>query len=229
MKRVVIIFLLLLGCIFTLSPVFAEGQEYSSGYSEYDSYKRVSTWKLDAIDPYKAKSINPMNMFYPGGRGNNQLIIYTPNSGQYTGTNEFGKEATVRGGIVVSFNGANSYIPPDGFVISGHGKAKTWISQNLIEGAEITIDADNKTITSVITPQSYLYRVSNKLDLVRKTLTNYKSTLPGYDYRHAQKYYSEAFDKFQKAQYLLQVGQYQQALGYINSALLLAEESFYYS
>jgi hypothetical protein len=154
MKRVVIIFLLLLGCIFAYNPAFAEeqGQTYP-GYSEYDSYKRVSSLKIDAIDPCKSKSLNPMNMFDPGGRGNNQLIIYTPNSGQYTGTNEFGKEATVRGGVVVSFNGANSYIPPDGFVISGHGKAKTWISQNLIEGAEITIDADNKTITSVITAE----------------------------------------------------------------------------
>ena len=79
---------------------------------------------------YQISAINPMmgvsqtGIFYPGGRGANQLVIYTYKNGLRTGTNEFGAEAIVVDGTVVQISGADSIIPKDGLVISGHGRAK---------------------------------------------------------------------------------------------------------
>ena len=52
-------------------------------------YKEVST-PINAINPSKAKG---NNAYYPGLRGPNELIIYTPEYGLRTGTNEYGTEA----------------------------------------------------------------------------------------------------------------------------------------
>ena len=83
---------------------------------------------IDVMDPQKDGSINSN---YPGLRGPNQLVVYTPSFGLRTGTNEFGTEAIVEKNMVVRLNGADSIIPKNGFVISGHGTAKKWIIQNI--------------------------------------------------------------------------------------------------
>ena len=63
-------------------------------------FKQTST-KIDAIDPTAAAS------YFPGGRGANKLIVYTPNYGIHTGTNEFGTEAIVQGNTVTALSGAD--------------------------------------------------------------------------------------------------------------------------
>ncbi|MBR1618098.1 hypothetical protein IJ670_08110, partial [bacterium] len=93
-----------------------------------------SSTRINAIYPFD----NPQNN-YPGYRGTNQLVIYTSDFGHTTGTNEFGKEAVVQNGIVTALTGANSIIPSNGFIISGHGKAKKWINDNLKIGVKIDI------------------------------------------------------------------------------------------
>ena len=80
--------------------------------------------RVDIVDPSSSGA-------YPGGRGPNKLVIYTPSYGMHTGTNEFGTEAVVTDNIVSSMSGADSAIPENGIVISGHGSAKNWISQNI--------------------------------------------------------------------------------------------------
>ena len=82
---------------------------------------------IDVMDPQKEGNVNSN---YPGLRGPNQLVVYTPSFGLRTGTNEFGTEAIVEKNMVVRLNGADSIIPKNGFVISGHGSAKKWIIQN---------------------------------------------------------------------------------------------------
>lgn len=69
-------------------------------------------------------------------RGENQLIIYTPDYGATTETNEWGTEAVVDGnGVIISINSAgNSAIPSDGFVVSGHGTMKQWVLSNCKKG-----------------------------------------------------------------------------------------------
>ena len=103
-------------------------------------FKQV-TRRIDLIDPVVASG------YYPGGRGPNKLVIYTADYGEHTGTNEFGTEAIVTDNVVTSLSGADSAIPKNGLVISGHGSAKNWISQNITVGSKVYVDSMNKTIT----------------------------------------------------------------------------------
>ncbi len=188
-------------------------------------YKRVSRYKIDAINP--TASSNRPGAYFPGYRGSGQLIIYRPKYGKYTYTNEYGKEATVRNGRVISFNGANSRIPADGYVISGHGKAKKWINENIIEGAYVKIDPDTMTIESVITPQSYLFKAQRLINEAKNIIIEYKKTLPNYQYARAQKYYDVSREKLEKAKYHITKENYKKALKDIYASLILAENSFY--
>ena len=83
--------------------------------------------------------INPTETAYPGGRGSDQLVVYTRDYGKpTTGTNPYGTEFVVAGGIVTEFGSNNSRIPEDGFVVSGHGEAQNWLQENLWYGSECT-------------------------------------------------------------------------------------------
>ncbi len=77
---------------------------------------------------------------YPGRRGPDQLVIYTPRYGRSrTGTNPWGYEAVIEHDRLVRFNLHDSPIPAHGFVASGHGKAARWIRRNLHPGAVVNI------------------------------------------------------------------------------------------
>jgi uncharacterized lipoprotein YddW (UPF0748 family) len=75
---------------------------------------------------------------YPGNRGADELIVYTPAGGRTTtGTNNWGTEAVVRAGVVVAAGGNDTAIPADGFVVSGHGEAARWIARELVPGTPV--------------------------------------------------------------------------------------------
>lgn len=213
MRKLLIVFLL----VVISSKVLAEDNQFT----------RISTYKIDAVDP-SAKS-NPKGARFPGYRGAGQLIIYTPEFGSYTATNEFGREASVVNNTVTSFNGANSYIPRNGFVVSGHGSGKKWINQNLIEGAFVEFNRNSKTIRSEINPNSYLYKAQHMLEEVRGTILYHKTQLPGYQYSSSQKYYNEALDKLTQAKFILAQGNNKQAMQALNSSLLLSQKAYYYA
>ena len=99
------------------------GVEYGK-LSKRDRIIAKSSRKIDAI--YPGSRSNKLGISFPGNRGPNQLVIYKREYGRRTLTNEFGKEAVVVGDTVVRLTGADSIIPHDGFVISGHGSAKKW-------------------------------------------------------------------------------------------------------
>jgi uncharacterized lipoprotein YddW (UPF0748 family) len=94
--------------------------------------ERPEAWAaLDKRDPKGGE--------FPGGRGADELVLYTPAYGEGTGTNAWGLEATVVRGVVRKCEGNNSEIPRDGFVISGHGAKMVWIRENLRPGTEVEI------------------------------------------------------------------------------------------
>lgn len=101
-----------------------------------------------------ADGLNPVSSDFPGGRGADQLIIYTPDFGDSTGTNKYGIEAIVANGFVVTVGGNNSRIPADGFVLSGHGKMSRWISDHLHPGLRVRLEG--KTVAVSRTAQSDL-------------------------------------------------------------------------
>ena len=125
----------------------------------------------NAIDPKKEGNVNS---YYPGLRGPNQLNIYTPLYGLRTGTNEFGTEAIVENNMVVRMNGADSIIPRNGFVISGHGSAKNWINKNIQIGSKVYIDYSLGAIRIYLTPESLIFAAKEKLTEVNNLIDYYK-------------------------------------------------------
>ena len=157
-----------------------------------------ASYHVDAIDP--TASTNAKGGNYPGLRGPNQLLVYTPGFGSHTNTNEFGTEAIIVGDTVTSLSGADSLIPAEGMVISGHGKAKTWINEHIMVGAKIYIDVENKTITSYITSDTFLYAAQERVKEVQDMLSYYCKNYVGYNSRRTEQNLNKAQDYIYKAQ-----------------------------
>lgn len=72
-------------------------------------------------------------------RESGTLIIYTPDKGANTETNEWGYEVIIENNVAVKYNQFNSAIPANGFVISGHNQDEQsggkrmgdWIQENI--------------------------------------------------------------------------------------------------
>jgi len=156
-------------------------------------FKQVSH-RVDLIDPASTTG------YYPGGRGPNKLVIYTANYGEHTQTNEFGTEAIVEGNIVTSLSGADSAIPKDGIVISGHGSAKNWISKNITVGSKVYVDILNKIITVYTTSESYTYDAKAKIEEANSIIEYYRQTMPDYNPVKAQEHIKNAQIYLDKAQ-----------------------------
>lgn len=152
---------------------------------------------FNATDPLKDS--NPFS-FYPGQRGPNQLIIYTPAFGERTGTNEFGTEAIVEKNMVVRLNGADSIIPKNGFVISGHGKAKNWILKNIQIGSKVYIDYSTGSIRVFLTPESLIFAAKSKLKEVNEIIEHYQNIDVLYNNKKALEYIENAKDYLRKAE-----------------------------
>ena len=178
-----------------------------------------ATYSIDAIDPVATTNAKGMN--YPGLRGANQLVVYSPSFGYRTNTNEFGTEAIICGDTVTSLSGADSLIPADGLVISGHGKAKTWINEHIMVGAKIYIDLENKTITSYITSDTFLYAAQERVKEVRDMLAYYCKNCMNYSGRKTEQNLNKAQDYIYKAQNdSEEVQKYSsKAIEYANSAM----------
>lgn len=159
-----------------------------------DGILSESTRRISAIYP---DDEGILNNAYPGYRGTNQLVIYTRSFGRTTGTNEFGKEAVVEDGIVTRLTGANSNIPRDGYVISGHGTAKKWISDNLKIGTKIEIY--DRQIRAYTTIDSYRYFAKSKINEVEQILISTKSDSSNRDDKYVYYYLKKAKQQYKKS------------------------------
>ena len=155
-------------------------------------------FRIDVVDPVASTNWKGLN--YPGLRGANQLVIYSPSFGMRTNTNEFGTEAIVVGDTVVSLSGADSLIPANGFVISGHGSAKKWINENIMVGSKISLDLEKKIITSYVTSDTFLFTAKEKIKEVQNIMTYYSQTCTDYNSKRTEQSLSKAKDFVSKAQ-----------------------------
>ncbi len=153
--------------------------------------------KIDVINP--STKTNPRWGTFPGGRGPNQFIVYTSEFGDRTNTNEFGTEALIQNGIVTMLSGANSFIPEDGVIISGHGSAKTWITKNIKVGSKIYIDKSTNTIKAYTTSESYMYEAEEKIKETKSMIDYYKGKSPNYAWRHPMSHIQDAQCYLKKA------------------------------
>lgn len=155
-------------------------------------------YPINSIDPNVVT--NAAGSFYPGLRGANQLIIYTPMYGPRTNTNEFGTEAIVKGTTVTTISGADSLIPSDGIVISGHGSAKKWINENIILGSKIYVDAMNKNLNVYITSDSFIYSAKEKIKEAQELTDYYKLYSYSYNWEKPTHHIEKAEEYLHKAE-----------------------------
>ena len=190
------LFVVILSLIFCVS-VFAQDVYAPYVPLENEVVFNQSTYPIDVIDPQANTNAKGAN--YPGLRGANQLVIYTPAFGFRTNTNEFGTEAIITGDTVTSLSGADSIIPANGIVISGHGRAKKWINENVMVGSKIFIDVEKQIITSYITSDTFLYKAREKVKEVDNMMFFYSQNSP-YNQRKTEQNLNRAKDYIERAQ-----------------------------
>lgn len=83
-------------------------------------------------------------------RGDNQLIVYTPEFTRTTLTNTQGAEIVVRNGVVreIRDGQGSSRIPDDGFVISAHGTARERVLREIKKGGKVDLKIVVKPVDS---------------------------------------------------------------------------------
>lgn len=177
-------------------------EELSPVFKPYEPAKNEIVFSytknlINAIDP--TSLTNRAGSYLPGARGQNQLVIYTPNYGIRTNTNEFGAEAVVEGNTVTELSGADSFIPGNGLVISGHGRAKVWMNSAVKIGTKIYIDKSSNLIYTYTTSESYIFESEKKISEAEQMLEYYRKTSPDYNWKLPYSYISDARNYVKKA------------------------------
>lgn len=187
--------IILITLLFT-SKAFADDTIYNPvKFARNEVIFSNSQIPVSVTDPTPKNNVS--GSIFPGGRGSNQLVIYTPAFGDRTNTNEYGTEAIVQKNIVTMISGANSFIPIDGVVISGHGKAKNWMNQNITVGTKVYID---KNILNVYTTsESYMFEAENKISEAKDMADYYKGKTAYYNPKLTNKHIAEAENYLKKA------------------------------
>jgi hypothetical protein len=105
---------------------------------------------------FAVASVNPTSTTYPGGRGPNELVLYSSAFGANTGTNEWGAEVPFDPDLVVNtvndrqptLNTTPTAIPAGGYVLSGHGTARDFLISNAATGYTVELSyAPPPTVT----------------------------------------------------------------------------------
>ncbi len=174
------------------------------GFSGEGLPKFKETATFIAID-----KTNPSDRTFPGGRGPEEMVLYTPEFGERTGTNQWGSEAVVENGIVVTVGQNNSLIPSNGFVLSGHGKANYWITEHLLTGTEIEIVGQQAI--ALTTAKSLIYQTRARLKLVKEALEKARATAAVYPAAEAQERYAASQADVEMAEVQLERGRTQRA------------------
>ncbi len=119
-------------------------------------------------------------------RGENQMILYTPEYGATTGTNEYGYEVVVEDGVVTKLGGNNSEIPQNGYVVSLHGSTAKWMRVKIVKG--MTAEYDPKTLNVVFTYSAEGLRkaVTYSFDEAQRDIDAAKAAFVYADYEAAQ-------------------------------------------
>ncbi|MCG9597094.1 family 10 glycosylhydrolase [Vibrio sp. Isolate25] len=128
-------------------------------------------------------------------RDTDELIVYDPDFGDSTQTNEYGYEVTVEDGIVTHLGGADSDIPEHGLVLSGHGEGATFLTDYAVIGTKVELDEANKVMTLRTDLDSYRYQAQHAITFAE---TSIESAYEGY----------YDFPKQEAEQFLTQANQY---------------------
>ncbi|MFD2044537.1 alpha amylase family protein [Ornithinibacillus salinisoli] len=98
-------------------------------------------------------------------RGTDQLVVYTPENNDVTPTNRWGIEVVVEDGTIVDIvdqaiiGDREVPVPDNGYVLSGHGKARQWILDNVQVGEQLdiaSVETDLKPVSETAGPAAFM-------------------------------------------------------------------------
>lgn len=106
----------------------------------------TATYPLSGINPGSPGGWGG-DATYPGARGVDQLIVYRQPQVTVTATNQWGVECPTDADLIVnsqndrqsSGSTTGTTVPANGYVISGHGAARTWLLTNATVGAQVEL------------------------------------------------------------------------------------------
>ncbi len=125
-----------------------------------------------------------------GARGEDELVIYQGTG--TTNTNRYGLEACVLNGRVVKFGKNNNAIPENGYVISGHGKAAGFLSENACYGAAVVWDPERQTISFIVDSETKRKTAEDACERIRVRIRSLESRHIPYDAAATKKILSRA-------------------------------------
>ncbi len=194
MRKIILIIL----TIFLFSAkTFAQEQFSTYQFKPKEALMNQSSFQINYINPNSSNCAK--NRYSQGFRGAGEMIVYTSKYGTRTHTNEFGTEAIVVDNVVTEISGADSLIPQNGYVISGHGASKKWMNENLIVGTKTEINPETKIITAYTTSDSYIYGAERQIKEVKYIVSRYIQTHNGYNVERTNLYILKAEKYIQKA------------------------------
>ncbi|SDC42095.1 LPXTG-motif cell wall anchor domain-containing protein [Pelagirhabdus alkalitolerans] len=183
----------------------------------------INLIELDNEESFEYVTINPTpetnpdgvedeeaGEYFPGLRGGEQLLIYTSDwDSETTGTNAYGYEIVVEGdlsnGTIVATGGNDSHIPEDGYVLSGHGDAASFLIGNGSVGSQVIVDEDTSTVTLKTTPESLISNVSSTLASAQERYDLASDQLLDVDFTSIKEALEKAEDQFDKANALAEM------------------------
>jgi len=178
------------------------------------------------IKTYNYNKIDPKSGEFPGGRGWDEMVIYTPAYGKQTGTNEWGAEAVIRNSVVISSGGNNSEIPKDGFVISGHGKAKDWIMQFLTPGIRVSVDEKKQIVKSAKAVDTLPIEFQSILSSIEESIKYLSAKNLPQPQEEYQNLFNDAIKYYKTGESHLQKGNKKKAGPYFLQSINLIKKAF---
>jgi hypothetical protein len=108
-----------------------------------------------------------------------QLIYFTPTQGARTGTNSWGTEAAVVNGVITKVEAGvgSMVIPSDGYVLSGHGTSRTWMSTYAKVGGLVSMNGTTTPPPPAPAPGTDRFGIKQ----LRPSLTNGMSWVSNWD------------------------------------------------
>ncbi|WP_077617595.1 alpha amylase family protein [Bacillus sinesaloumensis] len=151
------------------STTFQEGPAYENPEWQSVIYEgsRVATAANNSTRKIDGSNIT---------RNTNYLVLYTPDKYEVSPANRWGAEIQVTDGVVTQVSDRNTYgtpaleVPENGYVLSGHGTARTWLLDNVKVGDVLDISA---TETKLV-PSSQAAGHSTFVNPIREDVQNYE-------------------------------------------------------
>lgn len=125
-----------------------------------------------------------------GNRLEDELVIYT--GAGTTGTNPYGWEACVQNGRVIAYGKNNNEIPVGGLVLSGHGKAASFLSEHCMVGTSVTLDEKQTLLTLEIDSEAQRLDAERRISVIEARIRDRVAEHASFDRAQAEQLLRQA-------------------------------------